>query len=165
MDCSKPGFPVLHHLPEFAQTHVHWVSGWLDSTVHLLHSHPLPFLPSVVSSIRVFSNELAFPIRWPKYWSFSISPSNEFQNWFPLGLSGLISLLSKGHPNVFSGPQFESINCLAINLLYGPTFTSAHDYWKNHSFDYMDLCRQAMSPLFNTLSRFVIAFLPWSKCL
>ena len=52
-----------------------------------------------------------------------------------------------------------------LSLLYGPTLTSKHDYWKNHSFDYMDLCGKAMSLLFNILSRFVIAFLPRSKCL
>ena len=59
--------------------------------------------------------------------------------------------------------QFKSINSLALNLPYGLTLTSIHDYWKNCSFDYMDLCRQIMSILFNRLSRFVIAFLPRSK--
>ena len=73
MDCSKPGFPVHHQLPEFAQTHVHRVSDAIQP------SHPLSSpSPSVVFlSIRVFSNESALRIRWPKYWSFSISPSNE----------------------------------------------------------------------------------------
>ena len=77
MDCITPGFPVLHYLSEFAQTHVHWVSDAIQP------SHPLlsPF-PSVLifPSIRVFSNELTLHIRWPKYWSFSfsISPSNEY---------------------------------------------------------------------------------------
>ena len=60
-------------------------------------------------------------------------------------------------------PQFKSINSLALSLLYGLTLTSIHDYWKNCSFDYMDLCQQIMSMLFNRLSRFVIAFLPMSK--
>ena len=92
VDCSKPGFPVLHYLLEFAQTHVHWVDNAIKS------SHPLLLLllPSVFPSMRVFSNELALCIRWPKFWNFSISPSNEFQGWFPLGLTGLIFLLSKG---------------------------------------------------------------------
>ena len=80
MDCSTPGFPVHHHLPEFAQTHVHWVAD----TNHLILCHSL-LLPSVFPSIRVFSSESALCIRWPKYWSlgFNISPSN--------GYSGLIS--------------------------------------------------------------------------
>ena len=82
MDCSTPSLPALHCLLEFAQTHVHWVSDAIQP------SHPLlPPFPLVLnlSSIRVFSNESALRIRWPKYWkfSFSISPSNEY--------SGLIS--------------------------------------------------------------------------
>ena len=95
---SKPGFPVLHYLLEFAQTHVHWVDNAIKS------SHPLLLLllPSVFPSMRVFSNELALCIRWPKFWNFSISPSNEFQGWFPLGLTGLIFLLSKGLSRVLS---------------------------------------------------------------
>ena len=78
MDCSMPGFSVLH-LPEFAQIHVHRVSD------HLILCNPLLLLPSVFPSISVFSNESALRIRWPKIWSFSfsISPSNEY--------SGLIS--------------------------------------------------------------------------
>ena len=75
-DCSMPGFPVLCYLLEFTQTHVHWVSDAIQPS-HLCH--PLLLLPSIFPSIRVFSNESALCIRWPKYWSFSfnISPSNE----------------------------------------------------------------------------------------
>ena len=82
MDCSTPGHPVHHQLLELAQTHVQQV----HDAIQLSHiSHPLPLLPSVFPSIRVFSNELVLCIRWPNYWSFSfsISPSNEY--------SGLIS--------------------------------------------------------------------------
>ena len=75
MVCSMPGFPVHHQLPELAQTHVYRVSD-------LIHPfcHPLLLLPSILPSIRVFSNESVLHIRWPKYWSFSfsISPSNEY---------------------------------------------------------------------------------------
>ena len=67
--------------------------------------------------------------------SASVFPVN-IQGWFPFGLTGLISMLSKG---LSPGPQFESINFSVLSLLYGP---SVHDYWKNHSFDYMDLCWQ-----------------------
>ena len=75
-DCSTSGFSFLHHLPELAQTHVHWVS---DAIQHLVLCHSLLLLPSIFPNIRVFSNELALCNRWPKYWSFSfsISPSNE----------------------------------------------------------------------------------------
>ena len=79
MDCSKPGFPVLHNLPQFAQTHFHWVG---DASNHLILCHPLLFLSSIFPSIRVFSNESVLRIRWPKYRSFSISPSNEYSGLF-----------------------------------------------------------------------------------
>ena len=79
------------------------------------------------------------------------------QGWFPLGLTGLISLLSKGLSRVFSNTTVQKHQFL---LLYGPILTCIHDYWKNHSFDYMDLCWQ-ISLLFNML--FVITFLPRSK--
>ena len=81
MDCSTPGFSVLHHLPEFAQIHI--IESVMPSS-HLILFHPL-LLPSVFPSIRVFSSESNLLIRWPKYWRFSssINPSNEY--------SGLIS--------------------------------------------------------------------------
>ena len=84
MDCNTPGFPVLHYLPEFAQTHVHWVSDNNDNPTISSSVPPLLLLPSIFPSIRGFSNETALSIRWPKYWNFrfSISP-NEY--------SGLIS--------------------------------------------------------------------------
>ena len=75
MDCSTPGLSFRYQLPEFTQNHVHWVSDAIQP------SHPLssPSPPSIFSSIRVFPNESALLIRWPKYWSFSfnISPSKE----------------------------------------------------------------------------------------
>ena len=71
---------------------------------HLILCRPLLLLPSIFPSIRIFSNESALRMRWPKYWSFSfsISPSNEYSEWFPLGLTGLIALQSKGLSRVFS---------------------------------------------------------------
>ena len=90
MDCSTPGLPVHHQLPEFTQTHVHRVSDAIQPSHPLSPSSPpAPTFPS----IRVFSNDLALRIRWPKDWSFgfSISPSNEYSelisfriDWFDL---------------------------------------------------------------------------------
>ena len=80
-----------------------------------------------------FSNELGVRIRWPKYWSFSfsISPSNEYSGLFPLVLTGLISFCSSRNSQESSpAPQFESNNSLLLCLLYSPTLTSVHDYWK-----------------------------------
>ena len=147
-------FPILPH-PSHAlhQASLSFTISWsllklmsiksVMPTNHLILCRPFFLLPLVFPSIRVFSNESALCIRWPKYWSFSFSinlPMN-IQDWFPLGLTGLISLQSKGTLKESSPtPQFKSINSLAVSLLYGPTFTSIHDYWKNHSFDYTDLC-------------------------
>ena len=72
MDCSMPGFPVLHYLLEFAQTHLHWVC---DAINHLVLCHPLFLLPSIFPSIRVFSSELAFCLKWPKYWVLTLNMS------------------------------------------------------------------------------------------
>ena len=74
---------------------------------HLILCHSLLLLPPVFPSIRVFSNELALCIRWPNYWSFSISPSKSIQGWFPLGWTGLISLLTKGLSRVFSSTTVQ----------------------------------------------------------
>jgi len=76
---------------------------------HPILCHPLLLLPSIFPSIRVFSNESALRMRWPKYWSFSfnISPSNEHQDWSPLGWTGWISLQSKGLSRVFSNTTVQ----------------------------------------------------------
>ena len=101
----------------------------------LILSRPLLLLPSIFPSIRVFSNESALHIRWPKYWSFSfnISPSSEHSgllsfrmDWFDLAVQG-----TQGS----SAPQFKSINSSVLSFLYSPTLTSIRDYWKNHSLD------------------------------
>ena len=104
---------------------------------HLILCHPLLLLPSIFPSIRVFSNESVLHIRWPKYWSFnfSISPSNEYSGLISLLLTGLIPYCPRDSQKSSPALQFESINSLALSLLYGTTLTSIHDYWKNHSFD------------------------------
>ena len=76
MNCSSPGLPVHHHLPEITQTHIHWVGDAIQPSILC---RPLLLLSPILPSIRVFSNESALHMRWPKCWSFtfSISPSNE----------------------------------------------------------------------------------------
>ena len=152
MNCSPPGFPVIHYLMEFAQ--LMSIESVMPSN-QLILCRPLLLLPSTFPSIRVFSNELALCIRWPKYWdsaSASVLPM-KIPGWFPLELIGLISLLSKGLSRVFSSTTFQSINSSELSFLHGPTLTSVCDYWKNHSFDYIDLCWQMMSLLFNMPSK------------
>ena len=113
---------------------------------HLILCCSLLLLPSIFPSIRVFSNESALCIRWPKYWSFSFSssPSNEY--------SGLLSfkywlVWSPCSPrdSLESSPAlwFESINSLMLSLPYGRTLTSIHNYCKNHSTDYRDVWRES----------------------
>ena len=118
MDRSMPGFPVHHQLLELTQTHVHRVSDAIQPS-HLL-SFPCP-LAFNLSSIRFFSNELVLHIRWPKYWSFSfnISPSVNIQDWFPLGLTGWISLLSKGLSSLLQHHSSKSsiLQCSAFFIV------------------------------------------------
>ena len=133
MDCSTPGSPFLHYLPEFAQIHAHWVG---DSN-HLILCRPLLLLPSIFLSIRVFSNESALLTTRPKYWSFSftLSPSNEYSGLISFRIDWLDLLSVQGTQKSSPALQFESINSLVLSLVYGPTLTSIHVYWKNHSFD------------------------------
>ena len=105
---------------------------------HLILCHPLLLLPSIFPSIRVFSNESALRIRWPKHWSFSfsISPSNEYPGLISFRKDWLDLLAVQGTlKSLLPTPQFKSINSSALSFLYSPTLTSIHDYWKNHNFD------------------------------
>ena len=179
MDCSTPGFPVLHYS---------WSSLKLTSIESMMPSNhlilcPLLLPPSIFPSIRVFSNELTIHIRWPKCWSFSISPPNEYSelisfriDWFDLiavqGTSrsllqhhiskasilrcSAFFMVQLSHSYTTTGKtidltirtfavkgtlkslfqhQFQSIHSSELSLLYGPTLTFIHDYWKNHSLD------------------------------
>ena len=132
---------------------------------YLILRHSLLLLPSIFPSIRIFSSELAFHIREPKYWnfSFSISSSNEY--------SGLISFrtdqfdLLAVQRTLKSLLQFENIIYSALSLLYHPTLTSVYDHWKKTiaSLTIWTCIGKVMSLLFNTLSRSGIAFLPRGK--
>ena len=105
---------------------------------HLILCRPLLLLPPIPPSIRVFSNESALRIRWTKYWSFSfsISPSNEHPGLISFRIRLVGSPCSPRDSQESSLiPQFKSINSLVLSFLYGPTLTSIHDYWKNHSLD------------------------------
>ena len=141
MDRCRPGFPVLPHILEFAQAHIHWVGDAIQP------SHPvIPF-----SCLQSFPESGSFPLTLlftsgnqsiRAATSASVLPVN-IQGWFPLGLTGLISLLLRDSQESSSTPQFECISSLVLGFLYGSTLTSIHDYWKNHSLDYMDLCWQS----------------------
>ena len=136
MVCSPPGFSMLRGLPEFAQTHVHWMASVMPYN-HLIFCRPLLLLLSIFPSIRVFANESVLCIRWPKYWSFSfsISPSNEYSGLISSRIDWFDLLAVQGTLKSSPAAQFKSINSWVFSFLYGPSLTSIHDYWKNHSLD------------------------------
>ena len=142
LDCSMPSFPVLHSLMEFAQTHVHWVDD------NIQPSHPLlpPFLlPLIFPCTGFFPRSQLFTSGDENIGtsaSASVLPM-KVHSLFLLGFSGLISLLSKGLSRDFSSTTTQEHHSLTLSFLYNITLTSIHDYWKNHSFDYMDLCGQS----------------------
>ena len=161
MDYSTPSSPVLHYLLKFAQTHVHWVGDAIQP------SYPLssPFLlPSTFSSIRVFSKESVLHIRWPKYWSFSISPSNEYSgsisfkiDWFDLlAVQETLKCLLQHHNS-----KASVLQCSAFFMVQPshPHMTTG----KTTALTLWTFVGKVMSLLFNMLSSFVIAFLPRSK--
>ena len=104
---------------------------------HLILCHPLLLLPPIFPSIRVFSNESAICIRWPKYWSFSftISTSNEYSGLISFRIECLDLLVVRDSQESSPTPQLKSINSLVLSFLYSPTLTSIHDNWKSHSLD------------------------------
>ena len=110
---------------------------------HLILCRPLLLLPPIFPSIRVFSDGTTLRIRWPKHWSFSINTFNEYSGLISFKIDWFDLLAVQGTRESSPTPQFKSINSLALSLLYGPTLTSVHDYWKNHSFDYTDLFWQS----------------------
>ena len=143
MDCSTPGLLVHHQLPELPK--LISIELVIPSN-HLILCRPLLLPPSIFPGIRVFSNESALCIRWPKYWSFSftISPSSEYSglisfrmDWVDLfAVQGTLKSLLQHRSS-----KSSILQCSAF--FYGPALTSIHDYWKNHSFDWKDLCRQS----------------------
>ena len=122
VDCRMPDLPVPHHLPEFAQVHVNWISNAIQP------SHPLS--PSSSDfNISQHQSQL-FASSGQSIWASalaSISLPKSIQGWFPLGLTRLISLLSKGLLRVFASTAFKSINSSVLCLLYCPALTSVHD--------------------------------------
>ena len=135
-----PGFPVLHHLPELAQTYVLWVSDAIQPSRLLLPPSPafnLSQHQNLFTMSRLFASG---DQSTGASASASVLPMS-IQGWFPLRLIGLVSLLSKGLSQESSPvPQLERINSLAYFLLYDSALTTVCDYWKDHRLDYTNLC-------------------------
>ena len=162
MDCSRPGFPVHHQFPEFIQTHVHWVSDAIQPSHPLLSPSPPAFNLSQHQSLFKW---VSFPIRWPKYWSFSfsISPFNEYSglisfkmDWFYLlAVEGTLKSLLQNHHSKASILWFSAFFIVQLSHPYMITGKT------------MPLTRRAfvgkvMSLCFNMLSRLVVTFPPRS---
>ena len=133
--CNMPGLPVHHQLPEFTQTHVHWVSVAIEPSHPLSSSSP----PAPYSSKhQALFTESTLHMRWPKYGSFSfnISPANEHSELISFRMDWLdLRAVQRDSQESSPTPQFKSIDSLVLNFLHSPTLASICDYWQNHSLD------------------------------
>ena len=162
MNCSTPGLPVHHQLPEFTQTQS--IESVMPSS-HLILGRPLLLLPPIPPSIRVFSNESTLHMRWPKYWSFSFSivPSKEIpglifrRDWLDLlAVQGTLKSLLQHHSSNTSILQHSAFFTVQFSHPYVTT-------GKTIALTRRTFVGKVMSLLFNMLSRLVITFLPRSK--
>ena len=155
MDCSTPGFPVHHQLPESVMP-----------CNHLILCHPLLLLPSIFPSIRVFSNESVLPIRWPKYWSFScsISPSNEHPGLISFRMDWLDLLAVQGTLKSLLQHHSSKASILRRSAFF--TVQLSHPYMttgKTIAWTRLTFVGKVISLLLNMLCRLVITLLPRSK--
>ena len=165
MNHSTPGLPLHHQFLEFTQTHIHWVGDAIQPSHPLLSPFPPAFNPP---SIRVFSNESALHIRWPKYWSFSfnISPSSEHPGLISfrmdlldiLAVQGALKTLLQHHSSKASILQHSAFFIVQLSHPYMTT-------GKTIALTRSTFVGKVMSLLLNILSRLVITFIPRSKCL
>ena len=164
MDCSTPGSSLSSTISCSLLKFMSIESMMLSN--HFIFSRPVLFLPSIFPSIRVFSNELALHIRWPKYWSFSfnISPSNEHPDLISFGMTGWNLLAVQG--TLKSLLQHHSSKA---SILRHPAYFMiqlSHPYMtmgKTIALTIWTLVSKVTSLLFNMLSRLVITFLPRNK--
>ena len=164
MNHSKPGLTVYHQLPEFTQTHVHWVNDAIQPFHPLLSPSPPAFnlsqhqgLFKWVSSSHQVAKKLEFQIQQQSY-QWTLRTDLLKMDWLDL-------LAVQGLSRVFYNTTVQKHQFLVLSFLYSPTLTSIHDYWKNHSFPRWTFVGKIMSLLFNMLSSLVITFLPRSKSL
>ena len=138
MDSSMQGLPVHHHLPQFTQAHVHWGGDAIQLSRPL--SSPFPafnlsqhqglfqWICALPQVAKVLELQLTLIFQW-------IFRVDFLWDWLVWSLC-----CPRDSQELFPTPQLENINSLAPSLLYGPTLTSVYDYWKNHSFNYTNLC-------------------------
>ena len=159
MNCSTPGLPVHHQLPEFTQIHVYQVGDAIQPSHHLSSPSPAPIPPS----IRVFSNESTLRMRWPKYWSFSfsISPTNEHPGLISFKMDWLDLLAVQGTPKSLLPHHSSKASILQCSAFF--TVQLSHPYMttgKTIALTRWTFVGKVVSLLLNMLSRLVITFLP-----
>ena len=143
MDCSMPGFLVLHYLQEFSQTHALWAGDAIQPSLPLSSTSSLSLnlsqhqcLFQWASSLHQVAKVLELQLQYQSFqWIFSVYFLKVWLVWSPW--------CPRDSQESSPTPQFESTNSSALSLLYSPTLTCVHDYWKKHSFDYMDICQQS----------------------
>ena len=141
--CSTPGFPVFHYPLEFAQIHVHWVGDAIRPSYPLLPPSPPALSLSQpqglfqwVGSLCPVAKVLKLQLQHQSFkWKFGVDFLQAWLVWSPCCLRDF----QESSPT----PQFKSISSLALSLLNDPSLTSVHDFWRNHCFDYIDLCQQS----------------------
>ena len=162
MDCSTPGLPVHHQLPEVTQTHVHWVGD----AIHLILCHPLLLPPSIFPSIRVFSNHSVLHIRWLKYWSFSFSSSlsNEYSGVISFRIDWLDLLAVQRTLKSLLQHHRSKASILQLSVFF--MVQLSHPYMttgKTIALTRQTFVDKVVYLLFNMLSRLVLVFLPRIK--
>ena len=164
MDCNTPGFPVLHCLLEFAQIHVHWISDAINPSPHLLSlsSLALNFYQNQGNFQQVVSLHQVAKVLELQLQHKSLQMN--IQDWFPLGFTGLISVLSTGLSRVFSNTTITNHQFLhAQSSLWSNSHIHTWLLEKTIALTRWTFVSKVMSLIFNILSRLIIAFLPRSK--
>ena len=161
MDCNTSGSSVFHYLLEFSQIFVHWVRWWYLTISS--SAAPISFWFQSFPGSQSFP--MAFHMRWPKYWSISISLSNKYSGLLSFWCEWLDYLAVQEILKSLPQHQFKSISSLALSFLCSATLTSVYEYWKTIILTIWTFVGKLMSLLFNRLSSFVRAFLPRCKYL
>ena len=163
MDCSRPGIPVHHQLPELTQTHIHGVDDAIQSSHPLSSPSPLAFN---LSQHQGLFRWVRFSHQVDKDWSFtfSICPSNEYSGLISFRMHWLDLLAVQGTLKSLLQHHSSKASILWCSAFFkSPTLASIHDYWKNHTLTRRTFVGKVTHMLFNMLPRLVITFLPRSK--
>ena len=133
---------IPHHLPKFAQIHIHCIGDPIQPSHHLMPASPSALSLSQHPVSQLFASDER---------SIGVSASASvllmsIQGWFPLRLTGLVSCCPRDSQESSPAPQSKRTNSSALCLLYGPALTTLPDHWEDHNLDYTGLCWQSVVP-------------------